>query len=93
MSTDISQIAIAALVILITGYQIYVTVLLWRSDQHSRSQKWMQTILIWLLVLVGAILSHAVMRWVPKPRHSSPFSEPNSHDAGAGTAGAPPTVD
>jgi hypothetical protein len=93
MSTGMAQIGLGVLAVLIVGYQIYVTFLVWRSEQYSTSQKWMQTILIWAVVVVGAVFSHTVMRWNPKPRQPNPFPEPNPHVGDGSTTGAPPTVD
>jgi hypothetical protein len=93
MSTDIAQIGVGVFAVLIAGYQIYVTVIVWRSDQHSTSQKWMQSVVIWFLPVVGAIVCHTVMRWNPKRRHPDPFAEPNAHTGDGSTTGAPPTVD
>jgi hypothetical protein len=93
MSTDMAPIVVGALAILVVGYQLYVTSLVWRSDQISTSQKWLQTVLIWVLVVVGAVFSHAVLRWNAKPLHRNPFPQPNEHTGGSNTTGAPPTVD
>ena len=93
MSSDIRVLAFGVAGVLVLGYQIYVTSLVWRSELYSTSQKWMQTILIWVLVLIGAVLSHAVMCWTPKPRSPNPFPEQNEQTGGAATTGAPPTVD
>jgi hypothetical protein len=60
-------------------YAIYVTVLVWRSGQYSTGQKWLQTMLVWALPLLGAMLCHAVIRRTPKPVPRNPFPATEEH--------------
>jgi type VI protein secretion system component VasK len=73
-------------------YAIYVTVLVWRSEQYSTGQKWIQTLLVWALPFLGAMLCHAVRIWTPKPRRPNPFSITTEQQLPQ-VSGSPPTVD
>jgi hypothetical protein len=42
--------------------QVWATVRVYRSDLYEREQKWMQTKLIWLVPLIGAMLVLSVMK-------------------------------
>jgi hypothetical protein len=90
---SIAPLAIGAAVVAVLGYQSYVTSLVCAPRTSRCLKKWLQTVIIWVLVLVGAVFSHAVLRWNPKPRHPNPFPQPDEHTGGGDTTGAPPTVD
>ena len=86
------QMGLIAIALVVIGYQTYVTIRVWRSDQFSAAQKWMQTILIWVLPALGAVIAHMVLRAAPQPLRDSPFVESGAGFGGGGI-GSPPTVD
>ena len=85
------QIGLIAVALVVVGYQAYVTIRVWRSNQFSTAQKWMQTILIWVLPALGAFVAHLVLRAAPQPLHDSPFVESGAAYGGE-SIGSPPTV-
>jgi hypothetical protein len=46
----------------IVAYQIWVTLQLARSSLYEPNQKWLQSVLIWLIPVLGAIVVQ-VMMW------------------------------
>ena len=46
---------------IVLGYQLYVTLRVARATEYSQKQKIIQTILIWVLPVLGAGLCHAVL--------------------------------
>lgn len=53
--------------------QIWLTVKVWRSKSYERSQKVLQSKLIWLLPVVGAVLVFSLM-----PEEEDDYRRPNN---------------
>jgi hypothetical protein len=71
MST--SDFVFGAGILLVVLLQIWLTVRVWKSTTYERSQKILQSKLIWLLPIVGAVLVFSLM-----PREDD-FPPPRSH--------------
>ena len=54
--------------------QIWLTVRVWKSKSYERSQKVLQSKLIWLLPIVGAVLVYSLM-----PPEEDEYRRPRSH--------------
>lgn len=63
-------IVVAALV-----FQIWVTLQVYRSELYDAAQKRAQTRLIWMVPLVGALVSFVVLTESGEPRRDSDRSE------------------
>ncbi len=70
------DILLAALVLFAVIFQIWLTVRVWKSTSYERSQKLLQSKLIWLLPVIGAVLVFSLMPEEDKPRR------PNTHQRG-----------
>lgn len=46
---------------LIAAIQVWLTIRVWKSPSYERGQKALQTKLIWLLPIVGAVLVYSLM--------------------------------
>lgn len=64
---------LGALVLFAAGFQVWLTVRVWKSSSFERSQKMLQSKVIWLLPIVGAVLVYSMMPEEDKPRR------PNTH--------------
>ena len=75
-----SEIIIGVIVGLVI-YQAYITVRVARSESYTISQKWRQTLLIWLLPFAGAAITQAFLtadREIPvRPDKDFVPQEPN----------------
>lgn len=57
----IQYLSFAAVILAIT-YQIYVSRLVLKSIEHTKRQRQLQVLLIWLLPVVGAVVCQAMLR-------------------------------
>jgi hypothetical protein len=55
------------------GFQVWLTARVWRSPLFDKSQKLMQSKLIWLLPIVGSMLVFSVLSEDDKPK--KPWSQ------------------
>ena len=62
------------LVLFGVGFQVWLTVRVWKNRFYERSQKVMQSQLIWLLPVVGAVLVYSLM-----PEEEDPKRKTNTH--------------
>ena len=62
---------LAALVLFAVVFQVWLTVRVWKSRLYERSQKVLQSQVIWLLPVVGAVLVYSLMPEEDKPRRDS----------------------
>jgi hypothetical protein len=62
---------LGALVLAGLGFQIWLTIRVWRSRSWERSQKILQSKLIWLLPVVGAVLVFSLMPEEDEPRRQN----------------------
>lgn len=70
--------AVAAAAILA---QSFITVRLWRSDLYSRDQKIAQSVLIWILPVVGSIVVYAGLRQQDDVARLAPNPENGEHES------------
>lgn len=65
------DVLLGALLLATVVFQVWLTVRVWRSRLYERSQKLLQSKLIWLLPVVGAVLVYSLMPEEDKPRRQS----------------------
>ncbi len=65
---------LAALVLALVAFQVWLTVRIWKNRFYERSQKVLQSQLIWLLPVVGAVLVYSLM-----PEEEDPKRKTNTH--------------
>jgi len=76
---------LATILILIAGYQIYVTVRVVKSDKYTKGQRTAQTLLIWFVPVLGAVVCHLVLttRVAPGPKRDPAFiQDPGNNPPG-----------
>jgi len=56
------EILVSLGLLVLIGFQVWITVRVFRSDLYERDQKWMQAKLIWLVPIVGAMLVLSVLQ-------------------------------
>lgn len=56
------EIVLVALLAGVLGFQVWLTTRVWKSQLFDRSQKLMQSNLIWLLPIVGSMLVFSVLQ-------------------------------
>ncbi len=61
--------------------QSFITVRLWESDLYSRDQKLAQSIMIWILPIVGSIVVYAGLRQHNDVSQLKPNSENGEHES------------
>ncbi|HLV21175.1 MAG TPA: hypothetical protein VKZ49_09845 [Polyangiaceae bacterium] len=66
------ELLIAVVLVALLGFQIWVTVRVWKNQLFDRSQKVMQSKLVWLLPIIGAMLVHSVLS--EEEQHQKPKS-------------------
>jgi hypothetical protein len=64
-----------ALVLGGVAFQVWLTVRVWKNRFYERSQKVLQSQLIWLLPVVGAVLVYSLM----PPEEEDPKRKANTH--------------
>lgn len=68
---DGSDLFAVALVIAAVAFQGWVTLQVYRSDVYDKAQKRAQTRLIWMVPLVGALVSFVVLTESGEPRQEN----------------------
>ncbi|WP_437571689.1 hypothetical protein [Sorangium sp. So ce542] len=76
MLVVISVATIAAAIIA----QAFVTARLWRSDLYSREQKLVQSALIWLMPIAGAVVVYAGLRQCDDVSRLTPNPDSEDYD-------------
>ncbi|WP_437968794.1 hypothetical protein WMF04_05635 [Sorangium sp. So ce260] len=76
MLSVISWVVLAAVILA----QAFVTERLWRSEMYSRDHKLAQSVLIWLLPIVGAIVVYAGLRQDDDVSRPTPNTEREYYD-------------
>ena len=56
------QIIAYVFIVLLVIYQLWVTRLIFRSDEYDSKQRNLQCLVIWLLPFLGALTCHLVLR-------------------------------
>lgn len=84
---------VAVSLLVLAGVQAWVTVQVWRSPDFTTPQKWMQTILVWALPILGMCIVYAVVKHEPLPQRSEEepdddvMGEEAPEEAGSGEVG------
>lgn len=63
---DAYQVVFLLLLVLIVLVNVYVTIVVLRSELYERPQKLLQCTFIWLVPLLGAGLAYAIVRQRPE---------------------------
>ena len=61
--------------------QSFITVRLWKSDLYSRDQKLAQSMMIWILPVVGSIVVYVGLRQHDDVSQLKPNSENGEHES------------
>ena len=86
-------LVVALSLLALVGAQAWVTVKVWQSPDYTRTQKWLQTLLVWALPILGMCVVYAVVKHEPlAPRSEEEpdddvFDEDARDEAGPGEAG------
>jgi hypothetical protein len=65
------DVFLGALLVFAVGFQIWLTRRVWKSRSFERSQKILQSKVIWLLPVIGAVLVFSMMPEEDEPRRQN----------------------
>ena len=70
------QHLIFGVAILVVAYHLWVCVALWRAPEYELRQKWLQTLLVLFIPVLGAVVVHVMLRSerAPPPKRDKDFT-------------------
>ena len=69
------QTAIIATLTILVGINVFVSAMVWRSGLFTRSQKLMQSCVIWLIPILGPALTWSVLRGAETERLTTDLAD------------------
>lgn len=69
---------------LLVGFNVFVSALIWRSSLFTRPQKISQSFVIWLIPIIGGVLTWSVLRSAQPGRFTIDLADRQGSSGGPG---------